>query len=823
MKFATRTAVIPLLLGAFLQNAALAGQKKEATEIVVLPKTIHFDGNWMRQQLIVEKVGDKKHLGEVRKDLVWKSSDKSVVEVVDGIAFPRGNGKAVVTASFGKHTAKSHVEVRNFEKPHTWNFSIHVQPILTKAGCNSGACHGARAGKNGFKLSLRGYDSVADFETLTRRSRGRRIVPADPGRSLFLTKPTRTLPHKGGKRFEVNSPQYKVLSQWIAEGQPAPTDRDPVLTTLEVLPKSTLLKKRDLQQILVRAHFSDGHVEDVTHEVRFTSTNRSVAKCNNLGLVEVTGHGDSSIVAAYLSRNIVAKIVVPFETKLAENTFETAERHNFIDDYILTKLEELNLPPSPMSSDSEFLRRVFLDTIGVLPTVEETEKFLKNRHPDKRLHLIDRLLKRPEFVDYWTYKWSDLLLVTGTKLNGKARDRYYAWIRKRVEQNTPWDEFVSELITASGNTATNGATNFYVIHQDPREMAETVSMAFMGLSINCARCHNHPLEKWTNNQYYGMANMFSRVRAKNASGGQRVIFSADRGELIQPSYGRPQPPRPLDAKAIPFADTTDRRVAMAQWLVSPKNPYFTKAIVNRIWANFFGMGIVDKVDDLRLTNPPSNPELFEALANDLIEYRYNLKHLIRLILRSAAYQRSSRILPENAGDSRYFSHYFPKRLQSEILLDAISQVTEKPTKFSGYKEGTRALQLRDVNVGSYFLKTFGRPQRAITCECERSNEPSMTQVLHILNGKTINDKLSHRGNPKKKIKENRLGRLLRAQATPTSMVDEAYLAALCRYPTAKEKRTMTELLTKAKGNEKRLVLEDIFWSLLSSKEFLFNH
>ncbi|MBW3543261.1 MAG: DUF1549 and DUF1553 domain-containing protein, partial [Planctomycetes bacterium] len=411
----------------------------------------------------------------------------------------------------------------------------------------------------------------------------------------------------------------------------------------------------------------------------------------------------------------------------------------------------------------------------------------------------------------------------------QALDAFSKWIREQVEKNTPWNDFAREIVTARGSTFEHGAANFYALHQDPLDMSETVSMAFLGMSIQCARCHDHPLEKWTNDQYYGMANLFARVRGKGWGGdyrsgdGKRVIFTADRGELIQPRTGRPQPPRPLDGQPLEFDSTRDRREYLAEWLTAAENPYFSRAIVNRVWANFLGVGLVEAVDDMRLTNPPSNEKLLAALADFLVEHDYDLKKLMRLILVSETYQRSSRPVAGNEADERFYSRYYPRRLSAEVLLDAFSQAAAAPTNFPDYPPGTRALQLRDAGVESYFLETFGRPERLITCECERSNDPSMKQVLHITNGDTLNEKLSRMADAEKKIEPNRISRLLERGATSGEIVEEAYLASLSRYPTPDEESRLVEVLDAAPAEEKRLVVEDLFWSLLTSREFMFNH
>ena len=818
--------------------------------VTLLPSEFVLTGSQARQRLLVQRMSGTKVIEQVTSGLELKSSDVKVVKIEEGFVVPVGNGTATIAAMVGDQTGTTKVVVEKFEQPPSWSFRNHVQSVLSKSGCNMGACHGALAGKGGFKLSLRGYDPDSDFRTLTRQARGRRIVPNDPGRSLILTKPSGAIPHKGGMRFEVDSIEYRAISEWIAAGHPAPKDDDARLSRLEILPTASQQKKGASQQLVVRAHFSDGHVEDVTRWAKFTSVNATVASVDEQGLVKVIGFGEGAINAWYLSQNVIATMSSPYETPVDAAVFANAERSNFIDDHVLAKLKSLNIPPSPRCSDSEFIRRAFLDTIGVLPTSDEVRTFLADESPDKRDRLVDELLTRPEFVDYWAYKWSDLLLLSGERLRPQALKSFYTFIRQNVADNTPWDEFVRQIVLAKGSTFDNGAANFYALHQDPLDMAETTSMAFLGMSIQCAHCHDHPLEKWTNNDYYGFASLFARVRGKGWGGdfrsgdGHRVIFLDDESELIQPRTGKPQLPKPLDGQPLSFASTEDRRVAVASWLTSPTNPYFSRAIVNRIWANFLGVGLVEKVDDLRLTNPSSNPELLSALAAFLSDgengsvggreketdaaanslpttpsphhptAKYDLKKLMRLILTSQTYQRSSQAAKGNEPDERFYSRYYPKRLKAEVLLDIMSQVTSSPTPFKDFPAGTRAMQLPDVNIASDFLRTFGRPERIITCECERSDEPSMTQVLHILNGETLIQKLE--------AKDNRVSKQIEANTPAEQLAEELFLVALSRFPTDNEKQKLNALLSAAPENERRQTLEDLYWSVLSSKEFLFN-
>lgn len=802
---------------AILSSLWLIATSAQAGEsLTILPEKISLNGAITHQQLVLERVEDKQFIGEVKEGVTYTSSNPDIVRIEKGFAVPVSNGSATIKATAGNKTVSTKVTVAGMDKPSEWTFRNHVQPVLAKFGCSSGACHGAAAGQNGFKISLRGYDDDGDYLSLTRNTLGRRISLMEPAKSLLLTKPTGAVPHKGGIKFDTDSLEYRVLAEWIANGTPGPKQEDARIERIEIVPNHVVLKPGEQQQILVRAHFNDGRVEDVTRWTKYTDANSEVTNVDEKGNVKVMGFGEGAITAWYLQRIAIATVTAPYTNSLPRSVYAKAPKRNFIDDQVLTKLRSLNLPPSPRCTDEEFIRRAYLDTIGILPTATETKAFLADASSKKRDALIEQLLSRPEFVDYWAYRWSDLLLVKSEKLKPAAMWAYYNWVRDSVAKNKPWDQFAREVVTAKGSTLDNGAANFFILHEEPKVLAETTSQAFLGMSINCAQCHNHPMEKWTNNDYYSMANLFARVRAKAGAGeGNQIIVDASQGELVQPLTGKPRPPRPLDGQALTFESETNRREHLAKWLTAPENPYFTRAIVNRVWANFYGVGLVESVDDLRMTNPASNGELLASAADYLMKQKYDLKSLMRLILQSETYQRSSEPLPGNAADKRFYSRYYPRRLMAEVMLDAFSQVTGAPTEFKGYPNNWRALQLPDSNVKSYFLSSFGRPDRNATCTCERTDNPSVTQVLHISNGDTVNQKLTAKG--------NRIEQLLIAKTAPEQIVEEAYLSALSRQPTAKEKARILEVLQKTDEKELRPVIEDIYWALLSSREFLFNH
>jgi len=823
------------LLPIALLTVSVSAYAAESASIAVVPAEFSLHGEDARQSLSVIHVRDGVSSAAFASDAVELSSSDPMIARIEGRQVVAvGDGKATITATLNDGgSAFSVASVAGMDGDRLFNFRNEVQSILARQGCNMGACHGALAGKGGFRLSLRGYDSDADFHAIARDVRGRRIEIAAPGTSLLLAKPTGALPHKGGLRLSTHSRDYRIIAGWIADGATGPQDSDRRLNQITVMPENAILTPGDRSQVLVNAHYSDGSIVDVTHWAKFSATDEAVASVNDDGEVNVRGAGEAAVLVWFNSQVALSRMVVPFSHEVPVEVFKKSPRRNFIDELNLRQLQTLHLRPSLPAEHATFVRRATIDAIGRLPTTEETLAYLADNDVGKKSRLIDRLLASEDFVAYWSYKWSDLLLVNGTKLRPIAVESFYGWIRNSVRENKPWDQFVREILTAKGTSDEQGATNFYAIHQTPEEMTENASQAFMGLSIGCAKCHNHPLEKWTNDQYYAMANLFSRVRAKGWGGeprngdGLRTVYVANDGELLQPKYGKPQPPAPLDADPIAFDDPRDRREVVAAWMTDPANPYFARSITNRVWANFFGRGLVEMVDDLRLSNPASNEPLLAAASAHLIENRYDLKQLMRAILESETYGRSSTPLPDNEDETKYLSHYYPRRLIAEVLLDSIDQVIETSTVFNRvafpgadfqdtklYPKGTRAIELYDSAVESYFLKTFGRNPREITCECERSSEPSMVQVLHLSNGETINPKLSEAGNA--------ITRLIESGKTNEGVIDHLFLSALARKPTHDEQAKLMEVMNEY-GEDRRVAIEDAYWSVLASTEFTFNH
>ena len=703
------------------------------------------------------------------------------------------------------------------------SFRNHVVPVLTKMGCNSGACHGAAAGKNGFSLTLRGYDPAADYDAITRQAGGRRVNKLEPARSLLLLKPTEVVPHMGGKKFEPGSPAYDVLARWVASGTPAPSDTDARFLSLDVTPGDSTLKPGGVTPLRVRATFSDGATEDVTAWSRFASADETVAQVDERGVVTVKGPGETAVSVSFLTGVAMTRVRSPFPTPVPEATFAAAARHNHIDDLVIDKLRQMQIPPSGLAGDAVFMRRAYLDAAGILPTRAEVQAFVADTTPDKRARLVDALLKRPEFVDYWTYKWSDMLLVSSRSLSRNNVRAFYGWIRDNVAANTPWDRFVYQLTTATGRTDENGAASYFLIHRNPIEIAENYTQAFLGITLTCARCHNLPMEKWTQNDYYGFANLFSRVTMKedggaSAKGDTATIVSTAEGDILHPRLGVAMPPRPLDGVPMASHAQDDRRAYVAAWLTSPSNTQFARTVVNRVWANYLGRGLVHPYDDLRYSNPASNEPLLEALSAEFVKGGYDLRALMRTIMLSAAYQRTAETTPGNEKDDRFYSRYLTRRLPAEVILDAFSQVTGVPEDFGGYPRGTRAMQLRDTRVDSYFLSVFGRPERVLTSSSERMQDPTLPQALHTINGETLNAKLMS--------DHGLIARLVADGRSNDEALAELYWSALSRPPTARERDGILARLADdrtADASARRRSLEDLAWAVLTSTEFLFAH
>jgi hypothetical protein len=692
-------------------------------------------------------------------------------------------------------------------------FDTDIVPIFTRAGCNQGACHGAQSGKGDLKQSLRGWDPAYDWEQVVKDSDGRRIDKAHPEKSLVYLKPTGQVSHGGGTRFTVESPEAVVLLRWLKEGAAAP-DEKLAVRDLSVSPPEQVLKRPgEAVQLRVLARMSDGATRDVTDLARYSSYDEGVASVSEAGRASALRGGESAIMVAYAGFVKVANIVVPLAPKPL--SLAKLPRGNWIDTLVYQKLAQLHIEPSGLATDEEFMRRVYLDTIATLPTSAEARAFLRDRDPDRRRKLIDRLLERPEYVDFQALKLADQLRVNSLFLSEEGADRYYRWIRDRVEAGVPYDRFVRELLTGRGSTYRTGPANYFRVAANAEELAETTSQTFLGVRLQCAKCHNHPFEKWTQNDYYSLAAFFARVGRKGGPEfGEEQVYVRTNGEVIHPKTKRPMLPRYLGAAQVKLSPDQDRRAPLAEWLTSRGNRQFARVAVNRIWAEYFGRGIVDPIDDFRISNPPANGPLLECLATEFIDHGFSVKHITRLILNSRTYQANSIATPTNRADERHFARALPRRLTAEQAMDAVAQITGKGDRFGSRPVGTRAIQLRDSRIGAYFLEVFGRPKREINCACERDMGPNLSQSLHLINSPNLNGKL--------RAEDGRLAQLIKARRSDLDVINELYLAALCRYPTPQEVQVALKQVRFQK-DQRTAALEDLLWALINTQEFLYNH
>ena len=699
-------------------------------------------------------------------------------------------------------------------------FDRDVIPVLTRAGCNAGACHGKARGQNGFQLSLLGFDPDSDHAAIAREARGRRVFPAAPARSLLLLKATAEVPHGGGRRVEPGGAFYQTLHRWIAGGLPRTPPDAPRVVRIRVEPPARVLEPGGGQQLAVRAAYSDGTTADVTHLAAFQSSESALVSVNAGGLVKAGPiPGEAAVTARFLGLFAGCDVSIPLPGVVPAEVYDRLPRANFLDALVWEKLRTLGLTPSEPAGDSTFLRRASVDLIGRLPTPEETRAFLAESDPGKRARLVDRLLARREYADHWANKWVDLLRPNPYRVGIKAVWNLDAWVRDAFRKNLPYDEFVRRVVTARGSTFGPGASTVFRDRREPEEAATMVSQLFLGIRLECAKCHHHPFESWGQDQFYEFAAFFARVGRKGTglstpiSGGEEVVFTAKAGEVRHPLTGRVLPPRPLfgtvETAGSPDADP---REALARWMTADTNPFFARVIVNRVWADLMGRGIVEPVDDLRATNPPSNGPLLDALADDFRRHGYDLKHLLRTVTASAVYGLSSGPNGRNLADTRNFSRHYRQRLRAEVLLDAVTDLTEVSEPFDGAPPGTRAAAVWTHRAPSLFLDTFGRPDPNQDPPCERTPDTSVVQALHLMNAPGLHAKIAS--------ETGRAARLAKGGMSAREVVEELYLLAYCRTPTAEE-RGVAEGLFRGPVVDRRAATEDLLWALMNSAEFLF--
>ncbi|QDU97558.1 DUF1549 and DUF1553 domain-containing protein [Lignipirellula cremea] len=785
--------------------------------LTALPGQVVLTGARSRQQLLLDGA-----VGDQRVDLTRAAtyvSQQPEVAVVDeqGVVRPRGDGSAVIVARYQDHAVNIPVEVRQFDEPAPVEFATEVIAALSKAGCNVGACHGSPQGKGGFRLSLRGYDPQLDLRTLTREGYGRRTNRFDPDQSLVLRKPLGQTPHRGGVRLATNDINHQAIRSWIAEGcQQSESPRR--LVRLQVLPdQRRLVSGQPQQQLIALAHFDNGEVQDVTERAVFTTNDEAGASVSADGRVEFHRTAEATFLVRYLSQVVGSRMT--YVRHDPEFKFQSPPVVNFVDEHLFARQKELQIQPAGLATDAEFLRRVYLDTIGVPPTAEESIAFLDSADPDKRSQLIETLLQRDEFAAFWALKWADVMRGSEVTISRRGVHSFHRYLIDHFAADRPFDQFARETLTSLGDTVHKPAANFHRIARTPEDAAEAMSQLFMGVRIGCAKCHNHPFEAITQNDYYGLAAYFARIKFKGSQRGldHEVVYLDRRSEVKHPVTNQNVAPVAFGVEPGELTDDDDRREKLLEWLTAPENPYFARSIVNRVWFHLLGRGIVDPVDDFRDTNPPANEELLAALAEHFVEQGYRIKPVVRVILNSSAYQLSSRspshVSPFSADPEPQFAQALIGMRTAEQILDSISAATGVPEKFDGYPPGLRAMELADGAVDHAFLKAFSKPVRDATCECGRDGDPSLSQVIHLLNNPEMLANMKSPG--------GHIARWLAAGKTEAQVVELIYLTTLSRRPTLAERELLEQHLSKATDRQEGLY--DIQHALLNSHEFLLRH
>ena len=812
---------------AALGFGAIGGSSGEETAFDVRPAEVRLVGPGASAQVVATGPSANGRRLDLSRSARYEVLDPRIAEVSEsGLIRPVGEGTTEIVVKADGRESRLRVEVADLATGRPVGFASEIEPILTKYGCNAGACHGKASGQGGFRLSLLGFDAEADYDAIARASRGRRVFPADPPRSLILAKPTAALTHGGGRRFDPDSPEADVLSRWIAGGMPREVEGEPSLEALVVEPAERLLLPGNRQQLRVSARYSDGTEADVTRLARYGSNAEDLATVDETGLVAAgEGVGPAAVMVRYAGLVGVARVIVP---RVGETiAWDGPEPLDDLDRLVEENLRALNLPPSPPCTDAEFARRSSLDLCGILPEPAAVVALEQDDDPEKRAKWVDRLLERPEYADYFALKWSAILKNRQGFFGEGARaatTSFHAWIRQAIAENMPYDEFAASLLAARGDPSYEPAASWYrpqafnVSEPSAEGLAEDAAQLFLGQRIACAKCHHHPFERWGQEDYYGFASFFARVGLKPGSDpfAPRVFNQAE-GLATHPGSGESYPPKALGGPAFPdLGPRDDPRDRLVEWLRRPENPFFARAVVNRYWKHFFGRGLVEPEDDLRASNPATNPELLDMLAADFVASGYDLKALARRLATSRAYGRSSLPTPENAEDRRNDARFYARRLPAEVLFDAINHVTGTTPDLPGLPPGFRAVQLPDESGGTDFLKVFGRPERTSVCECERVSEANLAQRLHLLNSDEVETK----------VVDGRAAKLADPEADPRpdpEKVEELYRLAFARRPTAEERDACLRHLSRARerGNLKA-GYEDLIWTLINANEFLFN-
>ena len=803
-----------MLLGGWSTNSLRAADV-ELDRIEVYPAEVQLTGVREQAQLLVTGYYVDGSIQDLTRVATITTANADVAIVKGSVAYPQADGEGSLNVEFEGKTAPVKVVVANQQEPQPVSFLYDTLAALSKNSCNAGACHGSPSGKGGFRLSLRAFDPKLDELTLIREDFGRRTNSLDPDNSLLLLKPLMKVAHGGGRQIRVDDPAYGVIRDWIEEGCKMDVADAARPVKIEVYPKSgRVLKKPAVQQQLsVWAHYSDGRVRDVTPLAVYSSSDVEVADVDRNGFVEGLKRGEVAVVVRYLE--FIESSFITFVEEVEDFVWNDPQVNNYVDVAVDQKLKQLKYLPSDLCTDEEFVRRVYLDVIGILPSLEEVTAFAEDVDPAKRAKIVDRLLERPEYSKFWALKWGDLLRLTSGQVTNEGVYKYYRWVERSFRENQPYDEFATELLTATGSTFSNPAANFYRTSKDMNDCVETISQVFLGARLQCAKCHNHPFERWTQDNYYGMAAFFNRVQRTNTKRtNEMFIYVSQSGEVTQPRTQQKMKPWVPGQGDIENPNAFDRRLDFASWLTKPDNPFFAKIEVNRIWSQVFGRGIVEPADDFRDTNPPSNAMLLDQLAKDFVENGYDRKAILATILKSRTYQTSYQPNDFNEDDTKYFSHYQPRLLSAEQLLDAICHVTQVAETFGGLPAGTKATHLPAPDlVNNEFLKIFGQPERQTVCACERTNESNLSMAIQFFNGPLIYNKL--------KSETNSFRRSMTDGKDNSQIITLLYNLAVCRNPSETElKASLDHIASKEDRVE---ALEDICWAILNTNEFLFQH
>ncbi len=792
------------------------------------PAAVTLKGADDAAQLILTASLTDGRLADLTSDVKYEVADPAVARVSStGRVVPLANGSTTVTASFGDKVVSVPVRAAQCDENLPINFANQIVPIFSKLGCNAGGCHGKASGQNGFKLSLLGFEPEVDYVALVKEARGRRVFPAAPDHSLLLEKAVGTVAHGGGKRMEVGSDEYRLIRRWIGAGLPFGEKTDPVVTRISLFPEYRVLPRNGKQQFAVYAHYSDGTVEDVTGRARYESNDQEIAVVDGAGLVRTLAlSGEAAVMVRYQEYVATFRATVPLGAPTPEWSFPP---QTLVDGFTAKKWKELGLVPSEPCSDGQFLRRLSLDLTGTLPTPARVLAFAADPDPKKRDRLVEELLDGPEYADFFANKWADVLRVKrhGEASRARGTFAFHDWIRNAVVTDLPYDEFARAVLAATGDEVSCPPTVWYKELTNPEQFVDDTAQVFLGLRLACAQCHHHPYERWSQDDYWGIAAFFGRVGRKaviapdelqpNQTVARQIIYPRSSGSVVNKKTGRPAPMKPLDGQPVTAAADEDPRQLLVDWMVDPKNPFFARAVANRYWAHFFGRGIVDPPDDMRVTNPPSNPELLDALAKDFVEHRYSLKHLVRTLVKSRTYQLGAAPNEFNKHDKQTFARYYPRRMAAEVLYDAVNLVADSPAGFGGLPHDRhaprRAVQLPDESFPSYFLDVFGRPQRSSACECERVSEANLAQALHLLNSDEVQGKLARAG--------GRADVHSKDKRPEAEKVDELFLWAFARKPTPAQRDLALAHIAKHAAN-KKAAYENILWALLNTKEFVFN-